>query len=175
MSERREQGLMELAGDALAHDELALELLLRYDRDPDGLSAEEPDHVEILARRHHLRRVIEIGRIFRDEFGESRPERIRPVYAHWFGAIDDHWKDQLDWAATHWEPLIQNGSAAGLIVRLLEGYGRPAKVTLSSFRTVASARRTDYLGQTLGDCDVEQDKVRFEMAPREWTQLELRF
>ena len=83
--------------------------------------------------------------------------------------------DSKNVVATHWEPLFEDGSAAGLRVRLLEGYGRPAKVTLSAFRAVESARRTDYLGEPLEDCDVEEDKVRFEMAPREWTQLELRF
>ncbi len=83
--------------------------------------------------------------------------------------------DSKNVVATHWEPLVEDGKVAGFRVRLLECYGRPAKMTLTSFRNVSSARTIDLQGEPLGDCDVAGDKITCELGPREWRQLEARW
>jgi hypothetical protein len=37
---------------------------------------------------------------------------------------------------------------------------------------VSLARRTNYLGETLGELSVEEDKIAVDLAPHEWAQIE---
>ena len=83
--------------------------------------------------------------------------------------------DSRNVVATHWRPLIEDGAAVGFRVRLLEAYGRPAEVTLSTFRQVASAHRLDFRGEPQGECEAAGEAVRLSMTGREWTELEVRF
>lgn len=83
--------------------------------------------------------------------------------------------DSKNVVATHWQPLVEDAQPVGFCVRLLEAYGRAAKTTLSTFRAAASARKVDFSGNSLSDCEVQADKIRFEMSPREWAQLEVRW
>ena len=83
--------------------------------------------------------------------------------------------DSKNVVATHWSPICEAGSVTGFRVRLQEAYGRAAKVALSTFRSVASATKVDFTGQTIAGCHIEGDKITFEMSPREWTELEVHF
>jgi alpha-mannosidase len=85
--------------------------------------------------------------------------------------------------ATHWQPLLldrpgEPSSAGprqvvgGFRARLLETAGRSGRVSLRAFRPVAVARQIDYLGQTLLEVPVEDDKIRLDFAAHEWIELE---
>ena len=77
--------------------------------------------------------------------------------------------------ATRWEPLFAEGKATGFRVRLLETEGRSVALGLRSFRPVASARKTDFLGEVQSELSVEEDQVNVEIGPREWIQVEVLF
>lgn len=74
--------------------------------------------------------------------------------------------------ATDWEPLQRDGGVRGFRVRLLETAGRSVKARLSSFRPATAARRTDFTGSVVGECEIEDGKIGFELKPRQWTQIE---
>ena len=77
--------------------------------------------------------------------------------------------------ATHWEPLGDETSLAGFRVRLLEIFGRPAKATLSTFRPVASARKINHLGQSEGDCSLQDGRIQVQLAAHQWVELEAKW
>lgn len=77
--------------------------------------------------------------------------------------------------ATHWEPIAQDGRAVGFSVRLLEIGGRHARAALQSFRSVASARKVDFLGQTVSELPVKADRITIELGPHEWTEVRAAF
>jgi alpha-mannosidase len=81
--------------------------------------------------------------------------------------------DSKNVIATHWEPICDGPKVTGLRVRLLEAHDRAAAVTLTALRKPSSARKTDFTGQTLGDCKVDADKIQFDMQPCEWAQVEV--
>jgi alpha-mannosidase len=83
--------------------------------------------------------------------------------------------DSKNVVATHWAPIVEEKSVVGFRARIQEVYGRAAKVTLSTFRNVASAVKVDFSGDSIGGCHVEADKISFDISPREWTELEVRF
>src|SRR6185437_17179904 len=58
--------------------------------------------------------------------------------------------------ATHWETLVEEGVVTGFRMRMLETAGRAGRVQLRAFKPLASARQTDYLGQTLAELTVEE-------------------
>ena len=73
---------------------------------------------EIITRRRHMNRVIDIGHIFAEVFSDQigkKPmmTKIRPIYAHWFSFIDSQWEPQLKWASDHWDPLNEHLYALG--------------------------------------------------------------
>jgi alpha-mannosidase len=85
--------------------------------------------------------------------------------------------------ATHWQPLLLDRPGepspdggqqvvGGFRARLLETAGRSGRVSLRAFRGVAVARQIDYLGQTLLEVPVEDDKIRLDFAAHEWIELE---
>lgn len=82
--------------------------------------------------------------------------------------------DSKNVVATHWQPLVEEGRVAGFRVRLLEAYGRPGKVKLSCYRNVQSARKVDFQGSPIADCEVSGDRVLLDVAAREWLELEVR-
>ena len=77
--------------------------------------------------------------------------------------------------ATHWEPLVEDQQIGGFRVRLLETTGRPGRISISSFRPVAFARQVDFQGHSLAECEVTEDKIRFDMTAHEWAQIEARW
>jgi hypothetical protein len=77
--------------------------------------------------------------------------------------------------ASHWEPLIEEGKVAGFLVRLQETGGRPAKAGLQCFRAVSSARQTDFCGNPMGVCPIEDGKIQLQLAAHQWVQIEARW
>ena len=93
-----------------------------------------------------------------------------PNAAGWFFHLDA--KGVL---ATHWSPLQREGAVVGFRTRLLETRGHSTKVRLRCFRPLRWARSVDFLGESLGDCRVEEGNVRVELAPYEWVEVEARW
>ena len=81
--------------------------------------------------------------------------------------------DARNIAATHWEPLVEDGNITGFRVRLLETSGRAARARLSTFRPIASARHMDFTGQSRGECQLNEGRVQLELAANEWLELEV--
>ena len=67
---------------------------------------------------------------------------------------------------------LEQGRAVGFRVRLLETAGRSARVALRSFREVASAKKVDFLGTLLDDCDVKGDRISVELKANQWIEVE---
>jgi alpha-mannosidase len=90
--------------------------------------------------------------------------------------------DARNVVATHWQPLVDDASdrrdadgsrpIKGFRARLLETAGRAGRVTLRTFRPVATARQVDFLGQTLLDVRAEGDKMTLDFAAHEWIEVE---
>ena len=105
------------------------------------------------------------------------------------GTADSGWffhVDAKNVVATHWEPIWDDPSevsgaenvktrVVGFRVRLMETAGRAGRVGLHSFRALARARQTDFLGQTLVEAAVEGDQVKLDFAAYEWIQVEARW
>ncbi len=83
--------------------------------------------------------------------------------------------DARNVAATHWAPVVEDGRAVGVRVRLLENAGRTARTKLTGFRPFATARQVDFFGQTMNECPVEEGVARLEFAAHEWMEIEARF
>ncbi len=81
--------------------------------------------------------------------------------------------DSRNVTATDWEPLEEQSRVIGCRVRLLETGGRLAKVGLSAFRKIQSARRVDLNGDSPQECSIEEDRVRLQLSAHQWVQLEI--
>jgi alpha-mannosidase len=77
--------------------------------------------------------------------------------------------------ATHWEPMAADGRLLGFRARILETEGRRSTFTLQTFRPVAVARETDYLGQTITELASHDDQITIGINPHEWIQIEAEF
>ncbi len=77
--------------------------------------------------------------------------------------------------ATHWEPLLEGGRAAGYRVRLLETEGRNAMLGLRSYRAPQSAQKAGRADYATIDLTIESDRVAVPMRPYEWADVEVRF
>ncbi|MBI2478392.1 MAG: hypothetical protein HYV60_07045, partial [Planctomycetia bacterium] len=89
---------------------------------------------------------------------------------------DSSWLFHIDArsvVATHWEPVVEGDTIAGVRVRLLETSGRAARARLSAFRPVRSARRLDFKGDSRGECQLNEDRVQLELSAGEWIELEV--
>jgi alpha-mannosidase len=84
--------------------------------------------------------------------------------------------------ATHWQPLADDRSGddvdnkecgvRGFRARLLETAGQAGRVTLRTYRGVATARQVDFLGQTLLELAVDGDRIILDFAAFEWIEVE---
>jgi alpha-mannosidase len=83
--------------------------------------------------------------------------------------------DAKNVVATHWEPIAEAGNIVGFRVRLLETAGRPVRAMLSSFRNVKHARQVDFQGNSLGDCKVDDGRIRLDFTAGEWIEVEGRW
>jgi alpha-mannosidase len=77
--------------------------------------------------------------------------------------------------ATHWSPLVDDGSVVGFRTRLLEANGRPARARLRCFRSLRWARQVNFLGEPLGDCRVEEGSIHVDLAANEWVEVEAKW
>ncbi len=77
--------------------------------------------------------------------------------------------------ATSWEPVFDAGRLRGVRVRLAETENRAVELVVRGFRQVASARKTDFLGQPAEDLSVQDDRVDLPIQGLEWTQIEIDF
>jgi alpha-mannosidase len=91
--------------------------------------------------------------------------------------------DAKNVVATDWQPLAGEADAnaaasgdcsptTGFRARLLETAGRAGRVTLRVFRPLAAARQVDFLGQTMLEVPVENDKITLDFAAYEWIEVE---
>ena len=93
-------------------------------------------------------------------------------------AVASSWLFHLDSRnviATAWEPLVSEDRLIGFRVRLLETEGRSSQVALRSFRSLASARRVDFLGQQPEELSIGGDRLGLKIAAHEWVQVEAEF
>ncbi|MDG3007870.1 hypothetical protein [Paludisphaera mucosa] len=69
------------------------------------LNADGSKDEEIWTHRRHAKRLVEIGKTFREVFGQDQADRIRPIYASWAISAEPHFADVLAWVkATYGEP-----------------------------------------------------------------------
>lgn len=93
-------------------------------------------------------------------------------------AVASSWLFHLDSRnviATAWEPLVSEDREIGFRVRLLETEGRSSQVALRSFRSLASARKIDFLGKQPEELPTGGDRLGLEIAAHEWVQVEAEF
>ncbi len=74
-------------------------------RGKSTLNQDDSRDQEIWARRRHAKRLIEIGKIFREVFGEKTATgRIRPVYASWLIFPEPYYTNVMVWVAKTYGP-----------------------------------------------------------------------
>jgi alpha-mannosidase len=74
--------------------------------------------------------------------------------------------------ATHWEPIMENGSVSGFRVRLLETEGRHVLLGLRSFRAIQAARKAGGADRPSVDLSIEGDRFTVPLRPYEWAEVE---
>jgi alpha-mannosidase len=87
--------------------------------------------------------------------------------------------------ATDWRPMIEPADDAatttarrtvsGFAARLLEIGGQAGRVPLRTFRRVARARQVDFLGETILELSVDDDKIMLDFGAHEFIELEARW
>ena len=80
--------------------------------------------------------------------------------------------DAKNVSVTSWEPLLEDGTVVGARIRILESMGRSVRTRLSSFLGIRAARKVDFRGESLGDCQVSAGKAQLDLAASEWTAFE---
>ena len=93
-------------------------------------------------------------------------------------AVPSGWLFHLDArnvVATHWEPVAAEARIVGFRVRLLETEGRRAKAVLRCFRPVGSAQRIDFGQQPPSELSVQDDQIKIDVGPHQFTQIEARW
>ena len=83
--------------------------------------------------------------------------------------------DARNVVASHWEPVVEEPRVVGFRTRLIETEGRAGRALLRTFRPVAAARQTDFLGHTLAELPVDSEGVRLDFTCYEWVQVEARW
>ena len=73
---------------------------------------------------------------------------------------------------TSLEPLYDQGSVCGFRVRLLETEGRRTSCSLSFYRDVGRARKINFQGEQIVDCEMDSGSIKLEVSAYEWAQLE---
>ena len=75
--------------------------------------------------------------------------------------------------ATHHEVISAGGKVLGMRLRLQETRGRSTLVTLQSFCNIGTARKSDFLGNTLENLSPDGDRVTLELVGSEICVIEL--
>ena len=94
----------------------------------------------------------------------------RPTNSSWLFHVDAR-----NVTATHWDVVSEAARPVGFRVRLLETQGRPAKVGLQCFRTVTSARKLNFQGDSLSECPIESGAIQLQLSAHEWVEVEARW
>jgi hypothetical protein len=77
--------------------------------------------------------------------------------------------------ATTLLPLLENGKVAGFRARLLETVGRPANLVVSAFHSIKSAATVDFRGNNLAELNIDDGKIKLDLAAHEWTEIVARW
>jgi len=83
--------------------------------------------------------------------------------------------DAKNVVATHWSPIRSGDRITGFRARLLETEGRSCRASLTSFRPVKSARKTDFQGEQPSELSAQGDKITMDLKAHEWAQVEAQF
>jgi len=129
-------------------------------------------------RRFRLGIGIDLAHPMHEAIGLVQPVAVVPSAIAPPSGRETSWLFHIDGKnllATHWETCWEEGRAVGFRARLLETEGRAGRFSVQCLRNVASARQTDYRGQTLVELPVEQDKISIDCAAYEWIEIEARW
>lgn len=77
--------------------------------------------------------------------------------------------------ALSWEPTVHHGHTTGFRVELQETEGRQCSVVLRACRRLATACKTDFLGENRTELAVQDDAVRLAMGAFEHLRMEVEF
>jgi alpha-mannosidase len=94
----------------------------------------------------------------------------RPAASGWLFHLDAR-----NVVASHWAPVVDESRVVGFRTRLIETEGRAGRALLRTFKPAASARQTDFLGQTLAELPVDSEGIRLDFTAHEWVQVEARW
>lgn len=83
--------------------------------------------------------------------------------------------DQPNVAITHWEPIMDQGRAVGLRLRVMETTGSPGPVRLHAYCELTGGTQTDFTGEPLAQLRSEEGALRIPLGAFEWAQIEARF
>ena len=73
---------------------------------------------------------------------------------------------------TSLQPILDHNDVCGFRARLLETEGRRGPCRLSFFRKVGQAQKTNFLGDQIVECEIDDGRVQLEMSAYEWAQVE---
>lgn len=75
---------------------------------------------------------------------------------------------------TSLNPLTDDaGSPIGFQTKMLETEGRPAKGAIRCFRKIKEAHLCDFHGNRITRCEVDGDRILFQLAPGQWYPLDV--
>ncbi|MEZ6145992.1 MAG: hypothetical protein R3B91_11370 [Planctomycetaceae bacterium] len=96
----------------------------------------------------------------------------------WFFHVDAHnvqITQLLPPSAANENSGVETSNNLKVCVRLRETEGRHRKVRLNCFRSPASARQCDFLGNTITDLSIDDDTVVVDVTAFEICDIEIRF
>jgi len=128
------------------------------------------------ARRFRLGIAIDVAQPMAAALDFMSPSPTIPVAAR--PGSDSAWLFHLDARtviATHWEAMVEDGSATGFRVRLLETEGRHVSLVLRSFRAIRSAQKAGGGDRPAIDLGVEGDRITIPFRPYEWAEVQAAF
>ncbi|MEZ6116086.1 MAG: hypothetical protein R3C28_05875 [Pirellulaceae bacterium] len=76
---------------------------------------------------------------------------------------------------SHAEPIINADQIIGIRVRLIEVDGRPGTTTISCVRPIESARKINFVNNTVDHCSADADQVKVRLTEHEMAEVELIF
>ena len=86
----------------------------------------------------------------------------------WFFSVD-----APSVVVTQWQLVRAAQEIVGIRLRLLETSGRRVRFAFRSFRSVAAARKLDFVGNTIAELNASDERVIVELVEHEFCTLEL--
>ncbi|MBC8353357.1 MAG: hypothetical protein H8E66_15265 [Planctomycetes bacterium] len=127
-------------------------------------------------KKFHLGLGVDLPQPHNEALGLLAPETLAIQTASAPQSGESSWLFHIDArnvVATRWEPIKEGDTIVGVRVRLLETSGRAARARLSAFRPVRSARTMNFVGESLGECQLNEGRIQIELSPGEWMELEI--